>query len=111
MSGDCFLRRGLYGDISDWSEVFGGENKNLNISKEESRLIIKKLSFKAFEGGYKVVIVWMPEYMHPAAANGLLKILEEPSEKTVFLLVACDSEKITRNHIIPNSKGNNPGIR
>jgi DNA polymerase-3 subunit delta' len=89
-----FLEGNLYGDIADWSGVFGGENKNLNISKEESRAIIKKLSLKAFEGAYKVMIIWMPEYMHPSAANGLLKILEEPSNKTVFLLVAHDSEKL-----------------
>ncbi len=89
-----FLEGDVYGDISDWSVVFGGENKNLNISKEESRSIIQKLSLKAFEGRYKVVIIWMPEFLHPAAANGLLKVLEEPSEHTVFILVAHDREKL-----------------
>jgi DNA polymerase-3 subunit delta' len=88
-----FLGENLYGDVADWSGVWG-ENKNLNISKEESRAIIKKLSLKAFEGAYKIMIIWMPEYMHPAAANGLLKVLEEPSKNTVFLLVAHDSEKL-----------------
>lgn len=90
----AFLEDDLYNDIIDWSVAFGGENKNLNISKEESRGIIQKLSLKAFEGKYKVVIVWMPEYMHPFAANGLLKVLEEPADKTVFLLVAHDAEKL-----------------
>lgn len=89
-----FLEENLYGDIADWSGIFGGENKNLNISKEESKAIIKKLSLMAFEGVYKILIIWMPEYMHPSAANGLLKILEEPSKKTVFILVAHDSEKL-----------------
>ena len=89
-----FLEEGLYGDISDWSVVFGGENKNLNISKEESRGIIQKLSLKAFEGKFKIMIIWMPEYMHPAAANGLLKIIEEPSDNTVFILVTQDTEKL-----------------
>ncbi len=89
-----FLEENLYGDIADWSGVFGEGNKNLNISKEESKGIIKKLSLMAFEGAYKVLIIWMPEYMHPSAANGLLKILEEPSNKTVFILVAHDSEKL-----------------
>ena len=89
-----FLEEGLYGDVSDWSLIFGGENKNLNISKEESRGIIQKLSLKAFVGRYKVIIIWMPEYMHPSAANGLLKVLEEPTENTVFILVTNDSEKL-----------------
>ena len=89
-----FLEEGVYGDITDWSIVFGGENKNLNISKEESRQIIQKLSLKAFEGNYKILIIWLPEYMHPSAANGLLKVLEEPSDRTVFLLVAQDEERL-----------------
>jgi len=89
-----FLQEDLYGDVSDWSLISGVENKNLNISKEESRGIIQKLSLKAFEGRYKVIIIWMAEYMHPSAANGLLKVLEEPSENTVFILVTSDREKL-----------------
>lgn len=89
-----FIKENPYGSLSDWSAYFGGENKQLNISKEESRNIIRKLSLKAFEGRYKIVIIWMPEYLHPAAANGILKILEEPPERTVFLLVAHDAEKL-----------------
>ena len=89
-----FLEEDLYGDVSDWSRIFGGENKNLNISKEESRGIIQKLSLKAFEGRYKVIIIWLPEFMHPAAANGLLKVFEEPTEKTIFILVSSDTEKL-----------------
>ena len=89
-----FLQEHPYGDLAEWSAAFGGENKQLNISKEESRNIIRKLSLTAFESRYKVVIVWMPELMHPAAANGILKILEEPPEKTVFLLVAQDTDRL-----------------
>ena len=89
-----FLRDQPYGDPADWSAVFGGENKQLNISKEESRNIIRKLSLTAFESQYKVVIIWMPEYLHPAAANGILKILEEPPAKTVFLLVAREVDRL-----------------
>ena len=89
-----FLRNQPYGDLADWSAVFGGENKQLNISKEESRNIIRKLSLTAFESQYKVVIIWMPEYLHPAAANGILKILEEPPAKTVFLLVAREVDRL-----------------
>ena len=89
-----FLQENPYGSVADWSAHFGGENKQLNISKEESRHIIRKLSLKSFEGRYKIVLLWMPEYLHPAAANGILKILEEPPENTVFLLVAHDAEKL-----------------
>ncbi len=89
-----FLQENPYGNVADWSAHFGGENKQLNISKEESRHIIRKLSLKAFEGRYKIVLLWMPEYLHPAAANGILKILEEPPEHTVFLLVTHDAEKL-----------------
>ncbi|MGF1637467.1 MAG: ATP-binding protein [Cyclobacteriaceae bacterium] len=83
-----------YGNAEDWSFYFGGENKQLNISKEESRNIIRSLTLKSFEGKYKVMIIWQPEYLHPNAANGILKILEEPAEKTVFILVAYDQEKL-----------------
>ncbi len=89
-----FLTKDVYGSAADWSFSFGGENKQLNISKEESRNIIRKLSLKAFEGNYKIMLIWMPEFLHPAAANGLLKILEEPPEKTVFLLVAHQQEQL-----------------
>lgn len=89
-----FISEQPYGNTVDWSVYFGAENKQLNISKEESRNIIRKLSLKSFEGRYKVVILWMPEYLHPSAANGILKILEEPPEKTLFLLVAQDAEKL-----------------
>ncbi|WKN30289.1 DNA polymerase III subunit delta [Porifericola rhodea] len=89
-----FLAENPYGNPVDWSTFFGAENKQLNISKEESRNIIRKLSLKSFEGRYKIVILWMPEMLHPSAANGILKILEEPPEHTLFFLVANDVEKI-----------------
>lgn len=89
-----FITENPYGTAANWSSFFGAENKQLNISKEESRNIIRKLSLKSFEGRYKIVILWMPEYLHPSAANGILKILEEPPEKTLFLLVAQDAEKL-----------------
>jgi DNA polymerase-3 subunit delta' len=80
--------------LEEWLEAIGAENKQGNISKEESRQIIKKLSLKAFEGPYKIMIIWRPEYLHSTAANGLLKILEEPPEKTIFLLVSNDAEQL-----------------
>ncbi|NJN25571.1 MAG: DNA polymerase III subunit delta [Cyclobacteriaceae bacterium] len=89
-----FAMQQPFGGPVEWSAVYGGENKQLNISREESRGMIRKLSLKAFEGEYKVMIIWLPEYMHPSAANAILKLLEEPPEKTVFLLVTCDQEQI-----------------
>ena len=89
-----FAIQNPYGGPYEWATEFGGENKQLNISREESRNILKKLSLKSFEGEYKIMIIWLAEYLHPTAANALLKLLEEPPEKTVFLLVTYDQEKI-----------------
>ncbi len=89
-----FLHLNPYGNDEDWSNFFGAENKQLNISKEESRQIIRDLSLKSFEGKYKVMIIWLAEYLHPSAANGILKILEEPPENTIFLLVTYDREQL-----------------
>lgn len=87
-----FLLKNIYGNISEWSEIFGGENKQLNISKEESRNIIKNLMLTSYEGGYKIMIIWLPEYMHPYCANAILKILEEPPAKTILFLVSNNLE-------------------
>lgn len=89
-----FVGQNPYSGPLEWSAYFGGENKQLNISREESRNVVKKLSLKAYEATYKVMIIWLPEYMHPSAANALLKLLEEPPENTVFLLVTFDPEQI-----------------
>jgi DNA polymerase III subunit delta' len=83
-----FILDNPYGAASDWNMCFGGDNKQLNISKEESRHIIRNLALKAFEGRYKIMLIWLPEYMHPYAANAILKILEEPAPQTLFLLVS-----------------------
>ncbi len=80
--------------LEDWIDHFGGENKQVNISKEESRQIIQKLSLKAFEAKYKIMLIWLPEWMNPSAANAILKILEEPPQTTVFLLVSSDYERL-----------------
>lgn len=89
-----FVIQDPYNNASGWNNYFGGEDKQLNISRQESREIIKNLSLKPFEGQYKVMIIWLPEYMHPAAANALLKIIEEPPPNTVFLLVSNDETKL-----------------
>lgn len=83
-----------YGSVSDWIYLNDFEKKQLNISKAAARQIIKTLSLKSFEGGYKIMLIWSPEFMHTTAANALLKILEEPSEKTIFILVSTQPEQL-----------------
>lgn len=89
-----FLADRPFGTVRDWSRHFGGEDRQLNISKEESRHVIRDLSLKSFEGEFKIMLIWLPEFMHTSSANGILKILEEPPEKTVFILVSEDAEKL-----------------
>ncbi len=77
-----------YMNSAKWYKWLGVENKQGMIYTHESNSIIKKLSLKTFEGEYKVMIIWQPERMNPASANKLLKILEEPPKKTLFILVS-----------------------
>ena len=85
-----FIKNHPYGSINDWYETLGIPKKQGIISVQEASTMMKKLSLKAFEGGYKVMIVWMAEKMNTESANRLLKFLEEPSDKTVFILIAED---------------------
>ncbi len=79
-------------DIDDWYRYLGVETKQGMIYEKESGEILRKLSLKSFGDGYKVMIIWLPEKMHVACANKLLKLLEEPPMKTVFLLVSEQPE-------------------
>ena len=76
-----------YFNLLQWYESIDVENKQGNISKNESQEIIRKLNLKTYEADYKVMIIWMPERMNAIAANKLLKMLEEPPDKTVFLMI------------------------
>jgi DNA polymerase-3 subunit delta' len=89
-----FVLSNPYQGLNEWMQHIGAENKQGNISKEESRQLVKLVSLKAFEGDYKIVLIWLPELMHPFAANALLKLLEEPPAKTLFLLVSQAAEKL-----------------
>ncbi|CAN5146158.1 hypothetical protein BH09BAC3_BH09BAC3_25170 [soil metagenome] len=89
-----FLLEQPFGNLSDWTTYYGGEDKQAIISKDESREIVKTLSLKPFESPIKVMIIWQPEAMHSSAANGILKILEEPPPNTFFLLVSNNSERL-----------------
>jgi len=90
----AFLLEHPYGNVNDWTNYYGGEDKQALISREAGREIIKTLSLKPFESSYKVMIIWQPEFMHPSAANGILKILEEPPPNTFFFLVSNAAERL-----------------
>lgn len=83
-----------YINESSWYEIIDVENKQGIISKNESYEILKKLNLKTFESEYKIMIIWLPEKMNAFAANKLLKLIEEPPEKTLFLMVSENSEQM-----------------
>lgn len=82
-----------YFDVNHWLQLIGAENKQGNITKEECVNIIRKLSLKTFEGEYKILIMWLPEYLGKEG-NRLLKMIEEPPEQTLFFLLAENPELI-----------------
>lgn len=83
-----------YFGVNDWLATITNDTKQGVIYANESDEIIRKLNLKTYESEYKVMIVWLPEKMHTSCANKLLKVLEEPSEKTVFLLVSNSPDEI-----------------
>ncbi len=88
-----FLAETPYADVNAWLQRLGADNKQGNINKEECNAILKKLSLKAFEGRYKILLMWLPEYLGKEG-NRLLKLIEEPPEQTIFLLVAENQDLI-----------------
>ncbi len=82
-----------YLNLDGWRGYLDAENKQANINIAECHQIIKKLSFKPFESEYKILILWLPEYLDKAG-NALLKIIEEPQPNTLFLLVAQNQDQI-----------------
>jgi DNA polymerase-3 subunit delta' len=80
--------------LFDWYQLLGVQNKQGEIRVEDAQEILKLLALKSYEGGYKITILWMAEKMNIAASNKLLKLLEEPSDKTVFILIAENEEDI-----------------
>lgn len=89
-----FLKQNPYQTLPEWLKFIDIEKKQGNISVRESQSIISKLSLKNYEAPYKVMIIWMAEVMNQASANKLLKILEEPPDKTLFLLICEDHERL-----------------
>ena len=83
-----------FGNLQDWYSCLGVEKKQGQIGVDEALEIVKKLSLKSYEGGYKIMIIWMADKMNTATSNKILKILEEPPQKTIFLLLTENIEDI-----------------
>lgn len=89
-----FVIQNPYFRSSQWFNQMGIDNKQGLINKRESELTMRKLNLKSFESDYKFLILWLPEKMNATSANMLLKLIEEPPEKTVFLLVSENPENV-----------------
>jgi DNA polymerase-3 subunit delta' len=89
-----FVKRSPYFTLNNWMDFIDVGNAQGMIFASEASEIIKKLSLKTFESDFKIMIIWLPEKMHQATANKLLKMIEEPPEKTLFLLVSEEPDKV-----------------
>ena len=88
------IASGPYFTMTEWLEQMGGENQQAIITAGESDDLVRKLSLKSSQGGYKVSIVWLPERMNIECANKILKLLEEPPSQTVFIMVCQEPDKL-----------------
>jgi DNA polymerase-3 subunit delta' len=89
-----FVLQDPFNNATGWSTYFGGGDKQLYISVDESRQIIRKLTLKPFEAKLNVMLIWLPEYMNSPAANALLKEIEEPPDNSIFILVTNDIKRL-----------------
>ncbi len=89
-----FVRHSPFFSVNRWLDSIEAGNAQGLIFSSEASEIIKKLSLKTFESDFKIMIIWLPEKMHLATANKLLKMIEEPPEKTLFLLVSDEPDKV-----------------
>ena len=88
------ISQGPYFTLEQWMEQMGAANQQAIITAAESDELARKLSLKSSQGGYKVAIIWQPERMNLASANKMLKLLEEPPQQTVFLMVSEAPERL-----------------
>lgn len=89
-----FIKKSPYFTLNNWMDSIEVGNAQGLIFASEASEIIKKLNLKTFESDFKIMIIWLPEKMHQSTANKLLKMIEEPPEKTLFLLVTEESDKV-----------------
>lgn len=90
------LHNNFNGGLQNWYETIGIENKQGIINAYDCNEIITTLSYKSYESEYKVMIIWMVEKLYVTAAPKILKVLEEPPEKTLFILISDDPDQIIR---------------
>ena len=83
-----------YFSMDEWLSAIGAENQQAIITAGESDDLVRKLTLKSSQGGYKVSVVWLPERMNIACANKLLKLIEEPPQQTVFVMVCEEPDKL-----------------
>ncbi len=83
-----------YFSFEQWQQTLGGENKQLMISVHEIRALKRKVFLKAFEGKYKVIVLWQAERVRTEAANAFLKLLEEPPDKTIIIMTCSDPSQL-----------------
>ncbi len=88
------IMQGPYFTMDQWMQAMGGENQQAIITAGESDDLVRKLSLKSSQGGYKVSIIWLPERMNTECANKLLKLIEEPPQQTVFIMVCEEPDKL-----------------
>jgi len=105
-----FVISSPYFNLNHWLNEIQAENSQALIYAKESDEILRKLSLKSSEGGFKISIIWLPERMHQVCANKLLKLLEEPPEKTIFLLVSENPEMILPTILSRTQRLNIPKI-
>ena len=90
----AFVSKNPYGSLYQWLAFLGIEKKQGSINVDEANQMLKKLSLKAYQGGHKIMIIWMADRMNSACANKILKLVEEPPKKTILLLLTEHEEKI-----------------
>lgn len=105
-----FVLQNPYFNLNHWLQEMGAENQQAQIFVKESDEIVRKLSLKSSQGGYKVMIIWLPEKMNMECSNKLLKLLEEPPTQTVFLLVSEEPDNILPTILSRTQRFNLHGI-
>ena len=106
-----FVLQNPYFNLNHWLKEMGAENQQEQIFVKESDEIVRKLSLKSSQGGYKIMIIWLPEKMNVECSNKLLKLLEEPPAMTVFLLVSEEPDAILQTIQSRTQRFNIHGIK
>jgi len=93
---EILLEKDYHFSLNEWYKKIGIENKQGSINTQDAKSVVQTLSYKSYESEYKIMLIWMPELLHLSAAPRLLKIIEEPPEKTLFLFIANNTDKIIK---------------